>query len=158
MRYYFTFLLTLFPVFIYAQSAGEQLDSLVSQITTYEETLSASMGGGPFHLLTDLDYQASGERYQGFLNKLKSITENSLTPQAVTYQLLHHKLQNEVDEIRFQRYLVPMNAEGGFYNSFPYSNRSPGLNSHGDLEDYMSYLGHYAEWLESRMQLLRLGI
>ncbi len=158
------FLLFFLPFIGYAQTPAARLDSLISDLSKFEDTLGPSAGRGmiptgEYPLQTIADYQQSGESYQAFQDLLNSIPVDSLdTDHSITWHLLSLKLQNEIDEINFRRYLVPLNAEGGFYNSFRYARNSSGIQTLEHFKDYLTYLDNFTEWMESRQELMEEGI
>ncbi len=100
----------------------------------------------------DMDFYAS------ILDDLDKIDKDKLSFQEqINYDVFSYRIQNSHDVIKNQMYLIPFNAEGGFYNRMSYSTR----RSYSSLEDYEKYykrLRDFPGYFNQNIQLMRKGM
>lgn len=76
----------------------------------------------------------------------------------ITRSTLLLKLNDELSTVKFKTYLMPFNAEGGFYNNptFSLSNRSFGTTD--DYTDYEQWMRSFGMYLDYNLELLKKGV
>ena len=91
------------------------------------------------------------------LEALKSIDSDKLSEtQHISLQLLRFKLQNDLDEHRYQMHLNPIQADQGFHLNLNYRIR-PILNMK-DAEKYFEMLNAIPDFVEQHFTLMRAGL
>ena len=96
-----------------------------------------------------LDYQ----------QKLKDIDPSSLKVQeALSQRVMLFKLGDYIARAEFGADLIPLNAEGGFYNGLTFILGRLPFQTVTDYDQYLTWLPEYAEYLESHIGLLELGL
>ncbi len=62
---------------------------------------------------------------QSLLDKLMSIRKDKLSPlDQINYEIFRYILEDELANYSFEAYLIPFNAEGGFYNRLSFASRA----------------------------------
>ncbi|MEQ8473201.1 MAG: DUF885 domain-containing protein [Marinoscillum sp.] len=133
----------------------EEIDRLESD---FEPDSSFNWKSGYFFLLVDQKEKRAKE-LSVVINKLEKIDERDLSRQdQINKSILLLKLKNEVSEVTFREYLLPFNAEGGFYNEGTYSLRNRSFIKASDYDDYLLCLKAYNRYLKYNLELLKSGI
>ncbi len=138
---------------------------LLEEISIYEKTLSTSggiwRGQHPLALkvFSEDDYQGQKNKYLDFKTQLDNIDITKLSGEdQISHETMALKLKGIIDQLKYKLYLIPFNAEGGFYNNLSRAiERLPFADS-SDYEAYVRWLPSYRTYLEDHMKLLRLGI
>jgi len=149
---------------IVAQDATEELNAIISDIAQYERTLveiPSTREGHPKEIIHH-DHQAiQGQLLdlQVFQSRLSSIEVERLDKsQRITNEVMALKLDGLINHRKFRNYLIPFNAEGGFFNRISSNlNRLP-FSSVEDLEAYSQWLPSYANWIQGYQKLMKQGI
>ncbi|MEQ9305020.1 MAG: DUF885 family protein, partial [Marinoscillum sp.] len=111
-----------------------------------------------FFLTIDQRTKRTNELQQ-IVTRLRSLSPTNLSRQdQINRSVLLLKLENEVSQVFYKEYLMPFNAEGGFYNegTFILSNRSFATAS--DYSDYILWLKAYVKYLNFNLELLKTGV
>jgi len=75
----------------------------------------------------------------------------------INYEVFTYVLKDEVDRVALEEYLIPFNAEGGFYNSLTFRvNRQ--FQSGKSYRDYNKMLAAYPQYMRDNMQLMSTGM
>ncbi|HKI74217.1 MAG TPA: DUF885 domain-containing protein [Pseudomonadales bacterium] len=125
----------------------------------------------PFHELSlghhpeaipDGDAQALAGHHQAhlaFRDRLNAFANMKLDRQdELSLRTMQLKLGDYIDHFEFGLHLLPMDAEGGFYNRILFHLPRLPFRTHEDFDAYLNWLPSYVDWLESCRQLLELGI
>ncbi|MBK8506454.1 MAG: DUF885 domain-containing protein [Saprospiraceae bacterium] len=92
------------------------------------------------------------------LTDLKSIDIAQLSKSdRINFEVFRYQQQNELDVIRHKMYLIPFNAEGGFYNQLSYTIR----DHYATAKEYQKYnarLKAYPAFFRSNIELMKKGI
>jgi uncharacterized protein (DUF885 family) len=160
-------LLILIPYIAFTQNTSSQkLTKIFKVIEDFEDDGDAlnqlRRGIHPkkaFNEVTPATFEKKGEALIRFLSQLNTVDDASLERQQyIDKQIMLLRLNNQLSEISYEMYLIPFNAEGGFYNGMSYTlNRLPFKNAQ-DYEAYLIWLPYYAKWLNDHFKLLKLGI
>ncbi len=90
------------------------------------------------------------------LNKTKGA---GLSEQAVINRtILLHRLQNELDQIKYKAHYMPLTAEGGFHTSMAFLPSVTQLESVKDIEDYLARLANFEEYFEQNIYWMKKGL
>lgn len=91
------------------------------------------------------------------LKELKKIDFSVLTEtEQISYELLRFRLQNTVDEYRYQMYLNPIQADQGFHLNLNY--RIKPILSYSDAVRYLNVLNAVPTFVDEHLVLIREGI
>ena len=80
------------------------------------------------------------------------------TADQISYETMELKLKGVIDQLEYKMYLIPFNAEGGFYNSIARAIQRLPYEDTSDYDAYLRWLPSYRSYLEDHMKLLRLGV
>ncbi len=148
-----------------ASSPSSSLSEVLSQISTYEKTLTNSAGlwrgRHPIVLTTfsEEDYQEQKVQYTYHMEQLTAIDKLALSSEdRISYETMELKLKGIIDQLEYKLYLIPFNAEGGFYNSIARAMERLPFSDATDYDAYLGWLPTYKGYIEENMKLLQLGI
>ena len=141
------------------------LHILFREIETYERSLR-TMGElyrGQHPLLITIrdsgDYEDQLATYAQFKERIDDISNRALNRNdQISCATMQLKLMGTITELKFEKYLIPFSAEGGFYNNLGRSLQRLPFQTVKDFEKYMNWLPQYADYLESHIVLLEQGI
>jgi uncharacterized protein (DUF885 family) len=101
---------------------------------------------------------AEAQLWQSLLDRLQAIPKQELTKaDQINYDVFKFVLENRLAEIQFESYLIPFNAEGGFYNSLTFRMNRFRFNSPKDYERYLNMLRAFPQYMRDNMQLMQIG-
>ena len=69
-----------------------------------------------------------------------------------------HRSADAVDRVRFRMHLIPLDAEGRFYDRIAYALPYLSFAARADYDDYLAWLPAYAEGLRQNLSLLRAEV
>jgi uncharacterized protein (DUF885 family) len=149
-----------------SQDASEKLEAIFGEIASYQEQLNPQDSlwaghhlKGPFSRIDAAYYDKIRSDYQKFIFRLNGVLNKDLSPQeAISKQLMLYSLEDTDADIRYKMYLIPMNAEGGFYGSLSRVLNTLPFQHAEHYQDYLNWLPDYAVWMEDHIQLMREGI
>lgn len=114
---------------------------------------------GPWSSIEEAAQEQRADSLEEFIRQLKDIDDAALDEQdRISKQLMIMDLQDEVDHIRFRMYLIPFNAEGGFYNAMGYSFSRLPFKTVDDYRGYLGWLPNYEKRLRENLDLLKQGV
>ena len=97
--------------------------------------------------------------YQQLLNRLDKIPYDSLSnTDQINYDVFQYILEDRIAEVTYEAYLIPFNAEGGFYNSIGWMLRSYTFDNKTDYQQYTEQLRALPQYLRDNIYLMKLGI
>ena len=112
-----------------------------------------------YHFLTEDMLLARSKELQKQFDKLNQIPKEQLGRQdQITQSTLLLKLTDEISEVKYKSYLMPFNAEGGFYNATSLAIASWKFNSPEDFSNYQKWVLSYLDFLDYNKALLIKGI
>ena len=76
----------------------------------------------------------------------------------ISRDIMIYRLRNQIDNVTFKTFLMPFNAEGGFYSRPVYFLSGLPFNTKQDYKDYLSWLPTYIDFLEYNQKLMKEGI
>jgi len=156
------FLICIISSKVYSQD-NSQLKSIVAQLDSIDNTyrLERNRGGHPetyqFRKVESIINRANEKR--PFLTQVESIENEDLSEfDQINKEILLLQLRDELAYVDYKRYLVPMNAEGGFYNSPTYFLPRMPFNTVEDFKAYVNWLPGFGDYMQYQRELLETGI
>lgn len=108
---------------------------------------------------TNESFQNWREQLVNFQSRLKSIPRQALsTDDQLNYDLFTHLVENEISEIGFNAYRLPMSRTGGFHLMFPDVFQVMPFDSPQDYANYISRLEAFKQYAHENIELMRLGL
>lgn len=150
----------------YSQTATTKLNEIFSDVDKFESSINPQDSlyrglhiKGAFSEATEATALAKSEQYKKFIARLNEISDNELSRQEfIGKQIMLLKLGNAISTVKYNMFMIPMNAEGGFYMWINrVLNRLP-FKSVSDYDDYLRWLPSYVSWLEDHLKLMQRGI
>ena len=144
--------------------ATEQLDALFAQIERFTAQPQDSLGEGvhpppEWASVGDEAQRREADTLAGFAARLAAIDTAGLPRQhRISRAVMAHRLADAVDRVRFRMHLIPLDAEGGFYDRIAYALPYLPFAARADYDDYLAWLPAYAEGLRQNLSLLRAGL
>lgn len=93
-----------------------------------------------------------------YLEKLEGISVEKLTDQEqINRSIRILQLKDEISDIEYKTYLIPFNAEGGFFNSPSFFLSRLPFNDE-NIEDYLRWLPSFSEYITYNQDLLKKGM
>ncbi len=108
---------------------------------------------------TDEAYQNWREQMMRFQSRLKGIPYQELSASdQLNYNLFRHLLENEIAEIGFSAYRLPISRTGGFHLMFPDGFQVMPFNNAEDYAKYIARLEAFKQYAHENIELMRLGL
>jgi len=112
--------------------------------------------------LADRSLAAIARRHQqhtDFVRELAEIDPDSLSQtHQIDYELLRHRLEQQLADHRFGLHLMPINNREGFHISFPELPRVMNPKTEQDFRNYVARLRDFARYTDDHIALMRAGI
>lgn len=144
-------------VFAQAQSPADQTTQDLYALFAEKDTLEKNERNGRY--FPDVSVEAQEQRAtarRDLLRKLNDIDRNALSQaDRINADIFRFILQDEIAYVDFQAYLIPFNAEGGFYNRM---RPGRGYRSPDDFARYHERLQAFTNYLQANMQLMQQGL
>jgi len=99
-------------------------------------------------------------RLRGFINRLLELSRDTLQGQELlNYDTFKRLLADEITEIRYRGYLMPISRAGGFHTYLPESLPTimPFENAH-DYEVYLKRMAAFPRYSDQHIELMRQGL
>ena len=159
-KYYFLIIVLLIPFLSFAQKSKIEIKytSLSSIISEYEYQDSLK------HLNTwpnfSTKYLSDRLSYLKQASKaIEAIKDSDLKiEQTVNKDLLTLLIDNEIDQLDYQSYLFPLNAEGGFLTEILYNIRGRNISTAKDFDKYQQDLLEIPAYISLRQSHLQEGM
>ncbi len=156
----------LIPALTFAQTESEKLEAIFKDIDAYENDGNPmdSLWRGlhpksEFYPITQSSFEDRGKKLTQFIEELSAIQDEKIERQAyINKEIMLLRLNDQLSKINYKMYLIPFNAEGGFYNRMSFALSRLPFKTQADYEAYLGWLPHYAKWLNNHIKLLELGI
>ncbi len=150
----------------YAQQTktpAEQLHELFTEEWEFRSNAATSWGAKmAADKIPDVTPKAQKERaayWSEVLERLAAIDYEALNKEdKMNYRIFKVQIEDKVARIGFEDYLMPLNAEGGFYTGFNYSVGGATFEEEKDYKLYISNLKKVSKYIHDNIDLLRLGI
>ena len=108
---------------------------------------------------TQESYQSWHGQLIEFHKRLQSIPAQSLSAaDQLNSKLFNHLLEDEIAELDFKPYLLPISRCGGFHLTFPDMFQVMPFNQSQDYENYITRLSDFKRFTLENIKLMRLGM
>ena len=108
---------------------------------------------------TEDSYQSWHEQLIGFRERLKNFSPQSLSDtDQLNYKLFSHLLDDEIAELSFKPYRLPISRCAGFHLTFPDIFQIMPFDSLQDYQNYISRLNDFYRYTRENIELMRLGL
>ena len=147
-----------------AQTSSEALAGLFADVDAADDLPQDSLyrgfhPRGPWASYADSAQRRRAGVAAGFAERLGAIDTAGLSRQEqISAAVMRLRLADEVDGVRYRMHLIPMNAEGGFYNRLSYVLPRLPFETPDDYRAYLTWLPHYRGGLRQNLGLLRRGL
>lgn len=140
------------------QGTASLLDQLLEQDQAFQKA-EFSPPGKPFPDIAPEDQNRRADFYRQALGQLQTINPADLEPSdRITYELFQFVLEDRIAEIEFEAYLVPLNAEGGWFTDFWLAAGNQRMDSEEACRNYLAQLAGFREWAEQNIRLMEAGL
>ncbi|MBK9257985.1 MAG: DUF885 domain-containing protein [Saprospiraceae bacterium] len=97
--------------------------------------------------------------YEPILNQLENLDTTKLSlNDLINKELLELELSNEITDLKFQSYLMPLNSEGGFLLNIIYSSQYLDVRKPENRKKYIEKLHLLPAYLQAQKELMQEGI
>lgn len=97
--------------------------------------------------------------YKNELQRLLAIEKKHLPRQGqINYELFKYILEDRITQYDYEAYLVPLNAEGGWYTDFILSVDNQAFESEADVKRYIEKLNAFKNYAGQNIALMREGL
>jgi len=108
---------------------------------------------------TEESHQSWRDQLIVFRKRLEGISPQSLSASdQLNHRLFSHLLEDEIAELGFKPYLLPISRCGGFHLSFPDIFQVMPFNQVQDYENYISRLSDFKRYTQENIVLMQLGL
>lgn len=164
MRKFLTVLFLIASCLIKAQS-NEKLSSILDRIDKLDEAYKVEniiwQGRHPDKFVfqkVDSQIEKVNQLYP-LLLELEQIPANELNDQEIINRSIKVlQMKNEISQIEYKTYLIPFNAEGGFFNSPSFFLPNLPFNSKADYDAYFIWLKSFPDYLIYNQELMKQGV
>lgn len=143
---------------INAQSVAEQLATIIEKQDQFQKSHYESRNAGwPDYSPKAIQGQIQHLRTQ--VQSLQQISSESLSESdQINREMLLLVLEDDLFNLEYQSYLMPLNAEGGFLTGMVYGTQNLQLKSEEDKANYLKKLRAIPAYLTQQTNLLRQGL
>ncbi|MGB4839925.1 MAG: DUF885 domain-containing protein [Saprospiraceae bacterium] len=156
MRYY-VLLLTCTIALLSCRKA-DSVDNYISIYQAFQDTLS-SRSKGDWAIETDSIRDAKKVLYKSLIPGLEKLDSSQMSmDDYINKELLILEIENELNEIEFENYLLPLNSEGGFLAGIVFTIQYASTKTKKDQEKYIKKLHGLPGYLAAYQKILQKGI
>lgn len=138
-------------------SAAKQTQETLYNIFKTEEKYRESQGKSTFEKVLPNYQMANYTIWKSLSAQLERLDKDLLSEtDRMNAEMFDFILQDRMAEYELEAYLIPFNAEGGFYNKLSYDRRT--FDTEKDYEEYAKRLRAFPRYMKDNMALLRTGM
>jgi uncharacterized protein (DUF885 family) len=105
------------------------------------------------------DFERRAVFARGILERLAAIERGALSAsERVSYDMLRRNVEDDLAQIRFRTWRMPLNAEGSFHSGFARLPFSVPLRDTKDYEDYIARLRAFPAFARQQVENMREGV
>lgn len=154
-------LLVLFAcgLFMACQPTETDLDDILKEIDEKSFLTEDEREQFPLGRYTEQDFKNRAEFAEQMIGKLQklNLTEMEFTDQ-ISVELMTYRLQEDVDNYKYQSYLSPILIDAGFHMSFVGRPRRYRFSNVEDYDNYMRDLKAFPGYAQQHIDLMRKGL
>ena len=163
MKHLLTFLFLSLTTMTWAQNADLEriMNDVAALDETYQVTNEVWWGKHP----TSFTFQRAEQQIEKvdklrpLLAELVELSDSELDEQEVINKAIKVlQLRDEISRVDFKTYLIPFNAEGGFFNSPSFFLPYLPFETKADYEAYFTWLVTFSDYLDYNQALMQQGI
>lgn len=148
-------------------AANTAFEKLLADIWQYELSvnpiLASSHGRSDLNAsLPDISPQGlarTNQGYQSWMDKLNAIEPDSLNrSEQITLQIQKRRLQNHLDQYRFNAHYMPITSEYGFHNAMGNLPNAVHFQREQDYQDYLSRLTQLPAYFDQQIAWMKQGM
>ncbi len=153
------FLLVIFSfVILVSCQKGKNIASYIAEYQTIQDTTSSLMKAD-WSIESDSIRSNKREKYTQLIAALHALNNDKLsTEELINKELMMLEMENELNDIQFESYLLPLNSEGGFLAGIVYSIQYANTNTREEKDTYIRKLKALPDYLLRHKELLKSGI
>lgn len=152
-------LLLALPLSVFAQAEPDANPATRALYALFAEKDTLERQEREGHHFPDVSIAAQEQRAaarRDLLRKLNGIDQDALSAaDRINADIFRFILEDEIAYVDFQAYLIPFNAEGGFYNRM---RPGRGYRSVDDFARYQERLQAFTGYLQANMELMQKGL
>ena len=76
----------------------------------------------------------------------------------IDFGIINYLLEDDLARYEHERFLIPLNAEGGFHTSFGFIPSGTYLNSQEDVDNYLIKLNGFSDYVDQHISLMKEGL
>ena len=147
------------PFILIGQSSEAAIDSNLHRIFQHYSDAAKKNRDFTYPKILPEAQQARVNFLKNLKDSLALIDQEQLSDQnQINYAIFEFMIGNEIDQIEMEAYLIPFNAEGGFYNRLSYAVRNTMLRKEEDVDKYQKRLKAFPQYLRDNIALMRIGM
>lgn len=106
------------------------------------------------------DYENRLSSYREYQQRLKNIERQSLSEDdQLNYDLFDQSLENEIGQLEYRVYRMPISKTDGFHSSFPdLVNFYMPLQTNGDYENLLERMRAFPKYVEENISVMKAGL
>jgi len=109
--------------------------------------------------VSEADFNALLEGKRSFMDRLRLINRDQLTQEdRLNYDIFLRLLENEINEIGFHAYRMPLSKAGGFHMEFPDLPRVTPFSTLQDYDNYVARLNGFYGYTSGFIEVMRAGL
>jgi uncharacterized protein (DUF885 family) len=153
------FLVTRLPAQPAEASSNVDATEALYELFEAEQQFQQRDGGYTFPDVLPAAQKNRADFWRSLLVKLEKIPAGELSKaDRINLDIFRYILEDRTARYEFGAYLIPFNAEGGFYNNLSYSLNRSRFDKREDFEKYHQRLRAFPQFMRDNIALLRLGI
>ena len=105
------------------------------------------------------DAQRRADYWRNILEELAAIDRSQLSDEdQVNYDLFKFILDDDIAQVEFESYLIPITSDGGFHTSLVYNIKDNPFNTAEDYQNYIKRLQGVKKYMDQHINLMRIGL
>lgn len=153
-----SFLSTLFILSFFIGLTAQPADTILAHIILDYENHKNTASDGTWGNLSDTFFNQQLAFHQDLEQRLQKVDKTALNSQnRINQNLLIFLVTNEIYQLQFKSYEMPLNAEGGFLTDLYYTVSSKRISSKEQLNKYLKQLKTLPDYLNQRKILMQRG-
>ncbi|MEM9821481.1 MAG: DUF885 domain-containing protein [Bacteroidota bacterium] len=105
------------------------------------------------------DANRRAEFWRNILVDLTQVDRSKLSEQdQVNYDLFKFILDDDIEQVAYESYLIPIASDGGFHTSLIYSIKDSPFNTTEDYQHFIKRLEGVKKYMEQHINLMRMGL